>query len=157
MVVRHEEDLTTPGKSAVAGFLVQRRPLWRCRAGMSSLYIVVGHARTRGAASCRLSSCLYGYCTAGWRDSFAQQRARSDFVTVRLNRATTTIRRRRNAIVARLGAHTHTRARARYTNTQHTSARYTLYTPGPVGDRHTTGARGHCTTTTTTTAVTKHE
>jgi len=38
----HEEDLTIPGKSSAAGLLVQRRPLRRCRAGMSSLYIVRG-------------------------------------------------------------------------------------------------------------------
>jgi hypothetical protein len=123
MVIGHEEDLTTPRKSAAAGLWVQRWPLRRCRAGMSSMYIVVGHARMRGTASCRLSSCLYGYCTAGWRDSFAQQRARPDFVTVRLNRATTTIRRRRNAIVARLAAHTHTHGRARATRTHNTRAR----------------------------------
>lgn len=92
-------------------------------------------------------------------DSFAQQRARPDFVTETESGdddCTTATTKRNRCAARRTQTHTHThkrtRARARYTNTQqHTSARYTLHAPGPVGDRHTTGARGHCTTATTVT------
>lgn len=73
-----------------------------------------------GAASCRLSSCSKLLYT-GWRDSFAQQRARPDFVTETesddddYDDETQSLR---------LAAHTHT---------------HTIHAPGPVGDRHTTG------------------
>jgi len=93
-----------------------------------------GRARGRGRRLAVGFRHVLGYYT-GWRDSFAQQRARPDFVTETESgddygaATTTTTTTKCN----RCGSsHTHTQAH-----------KHALHAPVPVGDRHTTGARGH--------------
>lgn len=69
---------------------------------------------------------VLGYYT-GWRDSFTQQRARPDFVTE--TESGDDYGGGDDDGRNRCGSpHTHEHA---------------LHAPGPVGDRHTTGAHGH--------------
>jgi len=145
---------------------LRRRPLRRCRAGMSSL-VYSSREDTGGRLAVGFRH-VYMDIALQVGETRLHNNAPGPISSLRLNRATTTIRRlrrRRNAIVARLAAHAHThthtqtRARARlHEHTTHERALHATRTGTGGGPTHYWRARtlyddGNDATAT----VTKHE